>query len=103
MRPARRSGSWAWRTRLPSGEVGLLCLEFDNSGGWTLTRQFEGEADPSTMQLQMKTWTWQRTLFNNDATEKLLFAARFTGANFSPVNSPDASYAHIDLTFYLQT
>ena len=29
-----------------SGEMGTLCLQFGDSGTWTLTRQFAGDANP---------------------------------------------------------
>ncbi len=33
-------------------------------GEWV--KDFEGEADPAKMNLQMKTWNWIKTIFNND-------------------------------------
>lgn len=39
---------------------------------------FEGEADPNRMTLQMHPWTWIRTVFNNDTTTKPKEAGIFT-------------------------
>jgi len=39
---------------------------------------FEGEADPSRMTLQMHPWTWIRTVFNNDTTKVPRKAGDFT-------------------------
>ena len=30
-----------------------------------VARNFEGEADPARMTLQMKTWSWEKTIYNN--------------------------------------
>jgi heat shock protein HslJ len=39
---------------------------------------FEGEADPDRMTLQMHTWTWVRTVFNNDTVKRPKIAGAFT-------------------------
>ena len=39
---------------------------------------FEGEADPDRMSLQMHTWTWIRTVFNNDTVKRPNIAGAFT-------------------------
>ena len=39
---------------------------------------FEGEADPNRMTLQMHTWTWIRTVFNNDTVKEPKQAGDFT-------------------------
>ena len=39
---------------------------------------FEGEADPDRMTLQMHTWTWIKTLFNNDTVKEPKKAGVFT-------------------------
>ena len=46
---------------------------YDTAGGGHLAvvaQDFEGEADPARMDLQMKTWAWRRTLYNNDTVEE---------------------------------
>ena len=39
---------------------------------------FEGEADPNRMTLQMHTWTWIKTVFNNDIVKEPSQAGDFT-------------------------
>lgn len=39
---------------------------------------FEGEADPDRMTLQMHTWTWIKTVFNNDTVKQPKNAGAFT-------------------------
>ena len=39
---------------------------------------FEGEADPNRMTLQMHTWTWIKTVFNNDTAKEPQQAGDFT-------------------------
>jgi heat shock protein HslJ len=39
---------------------------------------FEGEADPARMTLQMHTWTWVRTMFNDDTVKRPGKAGLFT-------------------------
>lgn len=34
-----------------------------------VAHDFEGEADPSRMTLEMHTWTWVKTIYNNDTTK----------------------------------
>lgn len=43
-----------------------LKLNPENLQFGEVAQNFEGEADPSRMSLDMKTWVWQRTNYNND-------------------------------------
>jgi heat shock protein HslJ len=43
-----------------------------------VVQNFEGEADPSSMTLDMKTWVWIKTLYNNDTTVVPEKATAFT-------------------------
>ena len=43
-----------------------------------VAQDFEGEADPARMTLAMHTWTWIRTLYNNDTTVTPKKAKAFT-------------------------
>lgn len=45
-------------------------------GEWV--KDFEGEADPARMTLDMKTWNWISTQYNNDTEIKPKVAGRFT-------------------------
>ncbi|MFZ2569062.1 MAG: META domain-containing protein [Minisyncoccia bacterium] len=43
-----------------------------------VAQNFEGEADPAKMTLNMKTWDWINTLYNNDKEIKPILPKRFT-------------------------
>ena len=62
---------------------------------------FEGEADPSRMTLQMHPWTWIRTVFNNDTLKEPKQAGDFT-LNFTKdgrvVGTTDCNRFHGSVT-----
>lgn len=41
-------------------------------------QNFEGEADPDKMTLDMKTWVWHETIYNNDPKEKISLGKMYT-------------------------
>jgi heat shock protein HslJ len=74
-----------------------------------VAHDFEGEADPDRMTLDMKTWTWIKTEYNNDTTkepvQKDAFTLTFTDGRlqgttdcnaFTGAYSVDGSKIHFD-------
>lgn len=54
---------------------------------------FEGEADPDRMTLDMHTWTWIETLYNNDTVERPNSKQAFT-LTFESSESPESGRVH---------
>jgi heat shock protein HslJ len=48
------------------GESMWLKLDLESMQFGEVMQDFEGEADPSLMSLDMQTWTWVKTTYNND-------------------------------------
>lgn len=80
----------------------ILHLQFDpeNMRLIQIAVDFEGEANPDIMTLDMKTWKWVKTIYNND-TELVLgdpdaFTLTFADGNFSATtdcNSMSGAYS----------
>ncbi|MDD3263257.1 MAG: META domain-containing protein [Candidatus Absconditabacteria bacterium] len=55
-----------------------LKLDTQNMQFGEVAQNFEGEADPSKMTLDMKTWNWIKTIYNDDTTIIPKISNRFT-------------------------
>jgi heat shock protein HslJ len=55
-----------------------LKLDTKNMQFGEVAQNFEGEADPSKMTLDMKTWNWIKTIYNDDTTIIPKISNRFT-------------------------
>ncbi len=70
-------------TTSPSlGKSAYLKLDVESMQWGIVVPDFEGEADPARMKLDMQTWKWIRTSYNNDTTvtpkKADVFTATFT-------------------------
>ncbi|MBU6214706.1 META domain-containing protein [Patescibacteria group bacterium] len=65
-------------TRPSVGKTLVLKLDPATLQFGIVAPNFEGEADPSRMTLQMQTWTWVSTLYNNDTSITPRKASAFT-------------------------
>jgi len=66
-------------TTQPSvGKSIWLKLDVDSMQFGEVVQNFEGEADPARMTLDMKTWVWQKALYNNDTEVVPRVAGKFT-------------------------